>query len=185
MSTLGKIFGSTSGANKQSSQPSPETAAPHPIADKPCPGMTEHDIPKVQKYLQHTGALGGDSRSVLKIAMEKFRRTFSALTEKHQKEVRGTQYHGQKWRNDHAELRIFSTACGKTVPAATPRTLPCPSCATILSRKSFKRALNKKGPASNEENSCTVGLIACIKVHRSAWPRSYNCFCWQKFPSPT
>jgi hypothetical protein len=119
MSTLGKIFGSTSGANKQSSQPSSETAAPHPIADKPCPGMTEDDIPKVQNYLQHTGAPGGDSRTVLKIAMENFRRTFRALTEKHQKEVRDTRYHEQKWRNDHAELRIFSTACGKTVPAAT------------------------------------------------------------------
>ncbi|KAJ7842164.1 hypothetical protein B0H13DRAFT_1451250, partial [Mycena leptocephala] len=107
----------------------------------PCPGITEDNIPKVQKYLQHTGAPGGDSRSVLKIAMENFRRTFRALTEKHQKEVRDTQYHEQKWRKDHAKLRIFSTACEKTVPAATPQTLPCPACATILSRKSFKRPL--------------------------------------------
>ncbi|KAJ7827971.1 hypothetical protein B0H14DRAFT_3719732 [Mycena olivaceomarginata] len=150
MSTLGKIFGSISGANKQSSQSSSKTAAPHPIAVKPCPGVTEEDIPNVQKYLQRTGALGGGSRSVFKIAMERFHKAFSALTEKRQKEVRDVQYHEQKWRNDHANLRIFSTACEKMVPAATPRTLPCHPCVTLLSRKSLKRALDKKGPAKPE-----------------------------------
>ncbi|KAJ7857808.1 hypothetical protein B0H14DRAFT_2351989, partial [Mycena olivaceomarginata] len=52
--------------------------------------------------------------------------------------------HEQKWRNDHTHLRIFSTSCEKTVPARTPRTLPCPACADVLSRKSFKNALRKK-----------------------------------------
>ncbi|KAJ7775220.1 hypothetical protein B0H14DRAFT_2964613, partial [Mycena olivaceomarginata] len=90
--------------------------APRPIAVKSCPGVTEDDIPNVQKYLQRTGALGGGSQSVFKIAMERFHEAFSALTEKRQKEVRDIQYHEQKWRNDHANLRIFSTACEKMVP---------------------------------------------------------------------
>ncbi|KAF8209531.1 hypothetical protein K438DRAFT_1572203 [Mycena galopus ATCC 62051] len=117
---------------------------------KPCPGVTEDDIPNVQKYLQRTGASGGGSRSVFKIAMDKFRKAFSSLKEKRQKEVRDIQYHEQKWRNDHANLRIFSTACDKQVPAATPRTLPCQPCAMLLSRRSLKRALEKKGPAKPE-----------------------------------
>ncbi|KAF8207331.1 hypothetical protein K438DRAFT_1962263 [Mycena galopus ATCC 62051] len=146
MSTLGKIYGSF----KWSSQSSSKIAAPHPIVMKPCPGVTEDDIPNVQKYLQRTGALGGGSRSVFKIAMDRFQKAFSLLREKDQKEVRNVQYHEQKWRNDHAKLRIFSTACDKNVPAATPRTLPCPPCAMLLSRKSLKRALNKKGPAKPE-----------------------------------
>ncbi|KAJ6607189.1 hypothetical protein B0H10DRAFT_2228110 [Mycena sp. CBHHK59/15] len=115
-----------------------------PVRDVPCPGVTEDDIPNVQRYVRRTGATGGGSRSVFKIAMATFKKSFSALTGKHQKEVRDTQQHEQKWRNDHTHLRVFSTACEKTVRHKNPRALPCSSCAALLSRKSFKDALKKK-----------------------------------------
>ncbi|KAJ7271321.1 hypothetical protein B0H12DRAFT_985359, partial [Mycena haematopus] len=109
----------------------------------PCPGITADDCPKVEGFLRRTGARGGGSRSVFKIVMAKFRKAFHALGKNRQREVRDTQQHEQKWLNDHAHLRIYSAACEKTVPAQTPRTLPCSACTDLLSRKSFKVALNK------------------------------------------
>ncbi|KAJ7814858.1 hypothetical protein B0H13DRAFT_2463640 [Mycena leptocephala] len=130
-------------------QPGNKPQQPAPAASqgtagvKPCPGITEDDIPNVERYLQRTGAMGGGSRSVFKIAKAKFQKAFSMLKGKRQQEVRDTQQHEQKWRNDHTHLRIFSTSCEKTVPARTPRTLPCSGCADLLARKSFKNALRK------------------------------------------
>jgi hypothetical protein len=100
-------------------------ATARPIPDKPCPGITEQDIDNVEGYLKRTGALGGGSRSVF--TMEKFRKGFSGLNTKRKQEVLDTQQQEQKWRNDHANLRIFSTDCQKTVADRTPRTLPCSS----------------------------------------------------------
>ncbi|KAJ7909891.1 hypothetical protein B0H13DRAFT_1616161 [Mycena leptocephala] len=148
MSSLPKIFTGTPNSSKI--QHSSARTGAHGAPDKPCPGVTEEDISNVQRYLRRTGATGGGSRSVFKIAKEKFKKAYSALTKGRQKEVRDTQYHEQKWRNDHANLRIFSTSCEKTVPAATPRPLPCPPCTALLPRKSFRRALRKKGPAKPE-----------------------------------
>ncbi|KAJ7857809.1 hypothetical protein B0H14DRAFT_3637985 [Mycena olivaceomarginata] len=50
-----------------------------PLRDVACPGITEDDHPRVPGYLKRTGAMGGGSRSVFKIAMEKFRKAFRAL----------------------------------------------------------------------------------------------------------
>ncbi|KAJ6620818.1 hypothetical protein B0H10DRAFT_2432733 [Mycena sp. CBHHK59/15] len=110
--------------------PQDSSAPPCDVDDKPCPGITEDDIPNVQKYLQRSGAMGGGSRSVFKIAMSKFSKAFGALGKKCQREVLDTQQHERKWRNDHAELRIFSSSCQK--------------------KKSFKVALKK--PAKDPKN---------------------------------
>jgi hypothetical protein len=60
--------------------PVAQTSSRHNPAQKqplttpwPCPGITEDDIPKVQKYLQHTGAFGGDLRPVFKLRWKIFR----------------------------------------------------------------------------------------------------------------
>ncbi|KAJ7245054.1 hypothetical protein C8J57DRAFT_1082457 [Mycena rebaudengoi] len=140
MSTMGSFLASDKSKSK------PKTQKSKPVELKACPGITEHDIPNVQGYLRRSGASGGGSRSVFKIAMQKFEKAFSALGSKRQREVRDTQYHEHKWRNDHLNLRIFSTDCEKFVPGTTPRTLPCPSCTGLLSRKSFKKALKKPAP---------------------------------------
>ncbi|KAJ7242483.1 hypothetical protein C8J57DRAFT_1084298 [Mycena rebaudengoi] len=140
MSTMGSFLASDKSKSK------PKTQKSKPVELKACPGITEHDIPNVQGYLRRSGASGGGSRSVFKIAMQKFEKAFSALGSKRQREVRDTQYHEHKWRNDHLNLRIFSTDCEKSVPGTTPRTLPCPSCTGLLSRKSFKKALKKPAP---------------------------------------
>ncbi|KAJ6538761.1 hypothetical protein B0H10DRAFT_2245563 [Mycena sp. CBHHK59/15] len=57
-----------------------------PPWDVPCPGVTDDDIPNVQRYIHRTGAMGGGSRSVFKIAMQTFKKSFSALAGKHQQE---------------------------------------------------------------------------------------------------
>jgi hypothetical protein len=136
---------STLNANMFQPGNKPQRAASRSTAGvKPCPGITEDDIPNVERYLQRTGAMGGGSRSVFKIAKAKFQKAFSVLKGTRQQEVCDTQQHEPKWRNDHAHRHIFSTSCEKTVPGRTPRTLPCSSCADLLSRKSFKNALSKK-----------------------------------------
>jgi hypothetical protein len=116
------------------------------VADKPCPGISEKDIANVERYLMRSPAAGGGSRSVFKIATEKFQKAFSRLKPTAQEEVRLTQQHEQTWKNDHACLRVFSTACRATVPDSTSRILPCSSCAKLLSSKSFKRTLRKPTP---------------------------------------
>jgi hypothetical protein len=54
-------------------------------------------------------------------------------------------------------------------------------CASRLNVPLTRKVLHDYESNGLEENSCTIGPIACIKeVHRSAWPRSCNCFCWKK-----
>ncbi|KAK6966380.1 hypothetical protein R3P38DRAFT_2816382 [Favolaschia claudopus] len=145
MSTLKKIIKSATAGLKLSKLGRSRTTSPEP--DKPCSGVTDDDIPNVQRYLRRTSAPGGGSRSVFKIAMENFKKPFIKLSSGRQEEVRDRQYHEQKWRNDHARLRVFSTSCDKTVPARKPRTLPCPPCTSLLNNRAFKRALKKQGPS--------------------------------------
>ncbi|KAJ7122138.1 hypothetical protein C8R44DRAFT_622057 [Mycena epipterygia] len=137
---------------KQLLQPTAPKAPKTPvfIEKTPCPGITEKDIDGVPAYLRRSGALGGGSRSVFKIAMGKFKKAFSNLGQKHQRQVLDTQQHEQKWRNDHANLHVFSTECRKIVSARSPRALPCRSCETLLSSKSFKRTFKKPAPADPE-----------------------------------
>ncbi|KAJ7670785.1 hypothetical protein DFH06DRAFT_980885 [Mycena polygramma] len=139
MSTLTSLFAGATPSKPVHSNPAVPT-------EKPCPGITENDIPNVEAYLKRSGAMGGGSRSVFKIASEKFSKAFSALGTKRRKEVQDTQYHEQMWRNDHHNLRVFSTDCKKTVMCRGPRACPCSSCSALLTRKSFKKTLKKKAP---------------------------------------
>ncbi|KAJ7034214.1 hypothetical protein C8F04DRAFT_1350091 [Mycena alexandri] len=141
MVSIKRMF--TSGPSKTTSL----TTIPLPVIEKPCPGITNHDNSHVDKYLRRSGAAGGGSRSLYKIAREKFNKAFSALKPKRQKEVQDVQYHERKWRNDHVNLRIFSTECKKCVQATSiAKARPCAACSALLSSKSFKKTLKKPPP---------------------------------------
>ncbi|KAK6980928.1 hypothetical protein R3P38DRAFT_3376544 [Favolaschia claudopus] len=144
MSTLKTIFNLKASSSSQPTSRASRSVPNPDEPDKPCPGITEADIPRVEKYLRRTGASGGGSRSVFKIAQEKFKKAFSSLGKTRRKEVLDQQMHEQTWRNDHSNLRVFSISCLKTVPAHRPRTLPCSECAKLLRRKDFKTALKKR-----------------------------------------
>jgi hypothetical protein len=75
--------------------------------------------------------------------MAKFDKAFSALSSRRRQEVEDTQQHQYKWRNDHANFRIFSRNCEKIVLPKSPRNLPCPACSTLLSNPAFKKSLKK------------------------------------------
>ncbi|KAJ7751395.1 hypothetical protein B0H16DRAFT_1318094 [Mycena metata] len=119
-----------------------------PLVEKPWPGITHHDTPTVEKYLRRSGAKGGGSRSLFKMAMNKFSKPFRALGKTRRKEVEDTQFHELKWKNDHGNLRVFSANCEKIVQTRRPQPVPCPPCSTVLSSKAFKKTLNKPPKAS-------------------------------------
>jgi hypothetical protein len=141
MTTLGKMgWKKTSDNSKTAGQKQPEKT-------QPCPGITEEDNGNVPKYLRRTGVLGGGARSITIIALERFGKMFSKLGKKTKKEVVDTQIHEWKWRNDHANMRVFSTKCKHTVLDRAPeRLLPCTACNTVLRSKGFKAALRKPVP---------------------------------------
>ncbi|KAJ7258598.1 hypothetical protein C8J57DRAFT_1644546, partial [Mycena rebaudengoi] len=149
-STLPQLATKTGWKSNNTGSVSTKTHISNPADHKPCPGITEKDAVGVKKYLRRTGATGGGSRSVWKIATEKFKKAFSKLGNTRRQEVLDTQQHEQAWRNDHANWRVFSTKCKKTVPSHTSQSLPCSSCAALLSKKAFKVALKK--PAPEPEN---------------------------------
>jgi len=122
----------------------------------PCPGITSVDNPKVLQYLQRTGAMGGGARSLPIIARELFNKMFSKLKNKEERQrVLDIQMHEWSWRNDHVNLRVYSTACERMVAEPVPsnpkeRTLSCLSCRSILKNKAFKNVLAK--PIPNDKN---------------------------------
>ncbi|KAJ7661512.1 hypothetical protein DFH06DRAFT_1089007 [Mycena polygramma] len=119
---------------------------------EPCPGLTSADSPYLPGYLQRTGALGGGGRSLTAIAKEKFGKFFASLTAKKKKTVSDAQLHEHQWRNDHANLRVFSTCCKHEVVSASPgsRPLPCSECSSLLGLKNFKQAIRR--PAPDDKN---------------------------------
>ncbi|KAJ7292486.1 hypothetical protein C8J57DRAFT_1456964 [Mycena rebaudengoi] len=141
----------TSGWASKSKKTATDTVTPKPPkahVTKPCPGITEYDLEHVPQYLRRSGALGGGSRSVYRIAQDLFHVAFSALNKRKKDEVLDVQQHEQKWRNDHANLRVFSTDCRKTAELeAKSQPLPCSSCSKLLSNRAFRTAVNKEPPA--------------------------------------
>ncbi|KAF8797488.1 hypothetical protein BYT27DRAFT_7237241 [Phlegmacium glaucopus] len=126
-----------------------ETPAPKKSNAKvTCPGLTEVDNPQIVQYLQRTGVLGGGARSLSAIAKEIYNKLFSKLTkEATRKRVVDTQQHEWQWRNDHANLRVFSTSCQRLVANSAPKRLtPCSDCYNILRSKAFKNAIAKPTP---------------------------------------
>jgi len=114
-------------------------------AKVPCPGITEADNPKIVQYLKRTRALGGGGRSLPVVAKDLFNKLFSKLTmKKNQQKVVDLQMHEWKWRNDHANLRVFLASCKKKVAdqsTASKHPKPCSDCHTVLQSKAFKNAI--------------------------------------------
>ncbi|KAJ7712478.1 hypothetical protein B0H14DRAFT_3018370 [Mycena olivaceomarginata] len=118
---------------------------------QPCPGLTAADSPYLPRYLQRTGTEGGGGRSLTVIAKEKFGKLFSMLNKVKRKLVSDTQVHEHRWRNDHSNLRIFSTRCKKEVGSSfASRPLPCSECSSLLGLKNFKQAIRR--PAPDDKN---------------------------------
>ncbi|PPQ87311.1 hypothetical protein CVT25_002061 [Psilocybe cyanescens] len=119
-----------------------------PQAEVPCPGLTEADNPNVVQYLKRTGALGGGGRSLPIIAKDLFNRLFSKLAiKKNRQKVVDIQIHEWKWRNDHANLLVFSTSCQADQSAISKRPKPCSDCHIVLQSKAFKNAICRPIPS--------------------------------------
>jgi hypothetical protein len=126
---------------------------------KPCPGLSEDNDEKIPEYLQRTTASGGGSKRVHNIAKDMFGRLFKALEAGDKEQVLQYQAHGQRWRNDHRSLRVYSTSCEKSVNKRGNRILPCSECASLLNLKAFREVLRKPTPKPKNQ-------IYTNKLHR-------------------
>lgn len=116
----------------------------------PCAGITEQHAPGVTVYLQRTGAQGGGSRSVQKIAHERYGRPYAALEFAERQVVNRQQQHERTWHNRHAIPAVFSVKCEQTIPVEhghVPAHPICPPCLSIARSKRFKTALRVPMPA--------------------------------------
>ena len=116
----------------------------------PCAGITEQHAPGVSKYLQRTGALGGGSRSLLKIAYERYGEPYAELSDAQRAVVSRQQRHEQTWRNNHALPAVFSVKCKQTIPVKhghVPAHPICVPCLSIARSKRFKAALRVPMPS--------------------------------------
>jgi len=115
----------------------------------PCPGLTEVNDPRVKQYLKRTGAAGGGGRSLPVIAKELFGKLFSKLQKTNSKKtVVNQQIHEWTWRNDHAHLCVFSTACEKAVIDRSPKPpLPCSECSHVLRSRQFRNIIHRSIPS--------------------------------------
>ncbi|KAJ6587364.1 hypothetical protein B0H10DRAFT_2234035 [Mycena sp. CBHHK59/15] len=93
-------------------------------------GLTAADSAYLPGYLQRTGAVGGGGRSLTAIAKEKFGKMFAKLGRKNKQIVSDVQFHEHRWRNDHSNLRVFSTR----------------ECSSLLGLKNFKQAIRRPAP---------------------------------------
>jgi hypothetical protein len=121
---------------------------PEPLEYSPCPGITDADDPRVSQYLRRTSLKGGGGRALPVIAKALFRKLFSKLTKKaDRKKVLDTQINEWTWRNDHGNLRVFSTSCKCNVVDSSPSRLrPCSECAFVLKSKLFRNCLQRPTP---------------------------------------
>ena len=127
------------------------TASEERLEDMPCRGLSEVDHKLIPEYLRRTAAKGGGSRSIAKIAMEKYGKTFSLLAQNQKKVVDDLQVHEQQWRNDHAKLRVFSTSCKRSTHIRNSNDsepFPCTGCQALLNNNQFKISLRKPMPES-------------------------------------
>ncbi|KAE9383389.1 hypothetical protein BT96DRAFT_951391 [Gymnopus androsaceus JB14] len=77
----------------------------------PCPGITEADNLKVTVYLRRSSALGGGSRSVVRIAKDLFGSSFKGLSKEQKNQVIDQQDSKHTWRNNHQRMNCRSTSC--------------------------------------------------------------------------
>jgi hypothetical protein len=126
----------------------PRAASGVPMEEMPCRGVSERDHKLIPVYLGRTLVKGGGSRSITTIALEKFRKNFSRLGRKQKDIVTDIQMHEQQWRNDHANLCVFSTTCRRSVLVRTidQDAPPCSDCQGLLRNNKFETALRKPTP---------------------------------------
>lgn len=82
------------------------------------------------------------------IAKEIYGKIFSNLRkESTKKRVADKQQHEWQWRNDHANLHVFSTSCQRLVAdSGQKRLTPCSDCYSVLKSKAFKNPIAKPSP---------------------------------------
>ena len=116
--------------------------------EKPCPGLTKANNEKIAVYLSRTAAGSGGGTNIHSIAQKLFKTLFRHLSSKQKEEVFDEQQHGHTWKNDHQRLKVYATACHRTVqlPSPTAPTPPCSECNKVLHSKAFKNAISKKEP---------------------------------------
>ena len=120
-----------------------------PKVAQPCPGLTDHNHPRITTYLGRTAAIGGGGRSATVISKELFGKLFKKLSYRRKDEVLTKQIHEHKWRNDHQNDHVYSTSCLKDVmllvsDQSSPT--PCFNCESLLQDYYFKKALQKRPP---------------------------------------
>jgi hypothetical protein len=112
-----------------------------PCRALPCPGLQETSYPKIEDYLDRSGAHGGGGPDVSALARELFGKKYRTLSEDRKGQVKAAQSHEWLWRNDHTNGVIYSTKCTKTARGSESMVLPCINCESLLSKKSFKTVL--------------------------------------------
>ncbi|KAL1684578.1 hypothetical protein GGG16DRAFT_68050 [Schizophyllum commune] len=131
------------------------SASPPAPKREPCPGITEADDSRILQYLSRTSEGGGGAPSVISIAQVEHPDVefFRNLDLEQKRRIYLLQMHDRKWRNDHANRRVFSRDC---LEVAGPRChtgsryLPCAECYEVFASRSFKTAINK--PIPTDEN---------------------------------
>lgn len=99
-------------------------------------------------YLQRSTVRGGGARSVTRIALEQFKKRYRKLLKRQKDTVDDIQVLEHQWRNDHPNLRVFSTKCKHWVTSkASQLPSPCKQCKLLLSNNRFTVALQKPPPA--------------------------------------
>jgi hypothetical protein len=144
------------------------------IVHMPCLGLSEADTPKIQGYLQQTGAHGSGASSVTVIALELYGKKYKRLSESQKSQVKITQKHEWLWRNNANAERVFSTACQGHAGGSVGSPQPCFQCPLLLKNKKFKNVLQVPQPPDknykciNHEyrNKALVELYGhCVDLH--------------------
>ena len=119
-----------------------------PTEKVPCQGLTEADHNLIPIYLKRSTAKGGGARSVTAIALERFQKKFRKLPKKDKDIVDNIQQLEHQWRNNHLNLRVFSTACEHWINNHGLQ--HCKKCHLLLSNNKFIIMLRK--PTPTDEN---------------------------------
>lgn len=112
----------------------------------PCRGVSDVDDVLVDRYLRRTGAGGGGGRGIHVISRERFEREFRYLTRGQKEVVKATQRAEWTWRNDHQQLRIYSTNCERFTSSDSLNSSLCIKCKSLLILNAFIVAIHKKMP---------------------------------------
>ena len=126
----------------------PVKAATTTTVKKSCPGLDEITYPQVAQYLDRTGAIGGGGSSVTIIALGRFGKPYTELSQRKKNEVKARQLRQHKWQNDTRHGCVHATDCLKDVNVdANTRATPCSNCYALLSDAGFKKAIKIPIPA--------------------------------------